>query len=60
MEKLAELALMIDHSILNPMHTDEDLAKQCQVAQKFNVASPLGEVFLTSPAVNRSLRLPFA
>ncbi len=34
-----ELAKMIDHSILNPMHTDQDLLKQCEVALKYDVAS---------------------
>jgi deoxyribose-phosphate aldolase len=36
---LKELAKMIDHSILHPTHTDEDLAKQCNVALKYDVAS---------------------
>jgi deoxyribose-phosphate aldolase len=39
MSKTAELAKMIDHSILHPTHTDEELKKQCEVARKFNVAS---------------------
>lgn len=30
---------MIDHSILHPTHTDEDLRKQCKIAKEFNVAS---------------------
>ena len=34
-----ELAKMIDHSILHPTHTDEDLIKQCDVALKYDVAS---------------------
>jgi deoxyribose-phosphate aldolase len=36
---VGELAKMIDHSILQPAHTDEDIIKQCSVAGKFNVAS---------------------
>lgn len=36
---LKELAKMIDHSILHPTHTDEDLVKQCNVALKYDVAS---------------------
>ena len=36
---LKELAKMIDHSILQPTHTDEDLVKQCEVARKYDVAS---------------------
>jgi deoxyribose-phosphate aldolase len=39
MSKVKEIAKMIDHSILQPGHTDEDLLKQCEVALKFNVAS---------------------
>ena len=36
---IKEIAKMIDHSILQPMHTDEDLSKQCEVALKYDVAS---------------------
>lgn len=39
MTKVEALAKMIDHSILNPMHTDEDLRKQCEIAKAYNVAS---------------------
>ena len=39
MYHIEELAKMIDHSILHPTHTDEDMEKQCNVAKKFNVAS---------------------
>jgi deoxyribose-phosphate aldolase len=34
-----DLAKMIDHSILHPTLTDEDLIKQCEIARKYNVAS---------------------
>jgi deoxyribose-phosphate aldolase len=34
-----ELAKMIDHSILQPTHTDADLKKQCVIALKYDVAS---------------------
>lgn len=51
MENVAELARMIDHSILNPVHTDEDLAKQCQVAQKFSVASVCVKPYAVKQAV---------
>ena len=30
---------MIDHSILQPTHTVEDLLKQCEVVMKYDVAS---------------------
>jgi deoxyribose-phosphate aldolase len=37
--KIHELAKMIDHSILHPTFSDEDLRKQCAIARKFEVAS---------------------
>ena len=49
MNKVEELAKMIDHSILQPSHTDKDLEKQCVVAKKYNVAS----VCVKPYAVNR-------
>ncbi len=36
---IKELAKMIDHSILQPSFTDDDLLKQCDVALKYDVAS---------------------
>jgi deoxyribose-phosphate aldolase len=39
MNIVKDIAKMIDHSILQPTHTDEDLLKQCEVALKFGVAS---------------------
>lgn len=51
MEKVAEIARMIDHSILNPVHTDEDLVKQCQIARKFNVASVCVKPYAVKQAV---------
>ena len=39
MSKTRELAKMIDHSILHPTMTDEDLKRECEVAKKYNVAS---------------------
>jgi deoxyribose-phosphate aldolase len=39
MGKVNELAKMIDHSILHPTLTDADLAKECAVALKYDVAS---------------------
>jgi deoxyribose-phosphate aldolase len=39
MIKSDELAKMIDHSILHPTLTDEDLRKECEVARKYRVAS---------------------
>lgn len=39
MNKVTEIAKMIDHSILHPALTDEDLKRECEVAKKYNVAS---------------------
>jgi deoxyribose-phosphate aldolase len=39
MNKIKELAKMIDHSILHPTLTDEDLRRECEVAKKYDVAS---------------------
>jgi len=39
MNKVKEIAKMIDHSILHPTLTDYDLRKECEVARKYNVAS---------------------
>jgi deoxyribose-phosphate aldolase len=36
---LKQLAKMIDHSILHPTLTDEDLKRECAVAAKYDVAS---------------------
>ena len=39
MTNVKELAKMIDHSILHPTMTDEDLKRECAVALKYDVAS---------------------
>jgi deoxyribose-phosphate aldolase len=39
MNKTQELARMIDHSVLQPTYTDDDLRKQCDTARKYKVAS---------------------
>ncbi|SHF04457.1 deoxyribose-phosphate aldolase [Mariniphaga anaerophila] len=39
MDKIKQLAKMIDHSILHPTLTDEDLKRECEVAKKYDVAS---------------------
>ena len=36
---LTELAKMIDHSLLHPTMTDEDVRKGCELAMKYNVAT---------------------
>ncbi len=39
MNKIKELAKMIDHSVLHPTLTDVDLKRECEVAKKYDVAS---------------------
>jgi deoxyribose-phosphate aldolase len=51
MSTVSELAKMIDHSILQPTHTDEDLVKQCAVAKKYNVASVCVKPYAVKKAV---------
>jgi deoxyribose-phosphate aldolase len=51
MNKVEELAKMIDHSILNPTYTDEDLKKQCDIAKKYNVASVCVKPYAVKKAV---------
>ena len=53
MDTLKELSKMIDHSILQPTHTDDDLEKQCAVALKYDVAS----VCVKPYAVRKAVRL---
>jgi deoxyribose-phosphate aldolase len=53
MTMVRELAKMIDHSILQPTHTDEDLIKQCGVARKYNVASVCVKPYAVKAAVEQ-------
>ncbi len=39
MDKVTELAKMIDHSLLHPTMDDETLLKGCEIAKRYNVAS---------------------
>ncbi|MDP4222239.1 MAG: deoxyribose-phosphate aldolase [Bacteroidota bacterium] len=39
MNKVTTIAKMIDHSILHPTLTDDDLRRECEVAKKYHVAS---------------------
>jgi deoxyribose-phosphate aldolase len=48
-----DLAKMIDHSILQPIHTDEDLIKQCEVALQYNVASVCVKPYAVVMAVRK-------
>ena len=48
-----ELAKMIDHSLLHPTLTDQELEDGCKVAAKYGVAS----VCIKPYAVNRAVEL---
>jgi deoxyribose-phosphate aldolase len=50
-QKVKELSKMIDHSILHPTHTDEDLKKQCEVAKTYDVASVCVKPYMVKQAV---------
>lgn len=52
MTKVDELAKMIDHSILHPTMTDEDLRRECEVAKKYNVASVCVKPYAVKQAVD--------
>ena len=49
--KVFELAKMIDHSILHPTLTDEDLRRECEVAKKYDVASVCVKPYAVKQAV---------
>lgn len=51
MSKSKELAKMIDHSILHPTLTDEDLVRECEVAKKYDVASVCVKPYAVPQAV---------
>ena len=46
-----ELAKMIDHSILHPTMTDEDMKRECEVAARYNVASVCVKPYTVKQAV---------
>lgn len=50
---MKDLAKMIDHSILQPTHTDEDLLIQCEVARKCDVASVCVKPYAVKTAVSK-------
>jgi len=51
MDTVKELAKMIDHSILHPTMTDEDLKRECAVAEKYDVASVCVKPYMVKQAV---------
>jgi deoxyribose-phosphate aldolase len=50
-ETVYKLAKMIDHSILHPTMTDEDLKRECAVARKYDVASVCVKPYAVKQAV---------
>jgi deoxyribose-phosphate aldolase len=50
-EIVFNLAKMIDHSILHPILTDEDLRRECEVALKYDVASVCVKPYAVKQAV---------
>jgi|SRR5690554_1017721 len=48
---LKEIAQLIDHSILHPTATDDDLKRGCAIAHKYKVASVCVKPFAVSQAV---------
>jgi len=51
MNKVKEIAKMIDHSILNPTYTDLDLKHECEIAKKYDVASVCVKPYAVKQAV---------
>jgi len=51
MNKVTEIAKMIDHSILHPSLTDDDLRRECETAIKYNVASVCVKPYAVTMAV---------
>lgn len=47
-----QLAKMIDHSILHPTLTDEDLRRECEIARKYGVASVCVKPYAVKQAVD--------
>lgn len=50
-DSVQKLAKMIDHSILHPTLTDEDLRRECEVAKKYHVASVCVKPYAVKQAV---------
>ncbi len=51
MDKIKQVAKMIDHSLLHPTMTDEDLKKGCELAKKYAVASVCIKPYAVKDAV---------
>lgn len=51
MSKVKEIAKMIDHSILNPVYTDADIKRECEIARSCDVASVCVKPYAVKQAV---------
>ena len=51
MNKVTEIAKMIDHSILHPTMTDDDMKRECEIARIYNVASVCVKPYAVKQAV---------
>jgi len=51
MNKVKEIAKMIDHSILSPLFTDADLQRECAIAVQYDVASVCVKPYAVKQAV---------
>jgi len=51
MNRVKQLAKMIDHSILHPTLTDADLERECEVAKKYDVASVCVKPYVVKQAL---------
>lgn len=52
MDKITEIAKMIDHSLLHPAFTDNELKNGCELALKYNVASVCIKPYAVTLAVD--------
>jgi deoxyribose-phosphate aldolase len=50
MTSVADIARMIDHSILHPTFTDDDLKKNCELAKKYHTATACVKPYHTTMA----------
>ena len=50
-KQVLELTKMIDHSILHPTFTDEDLKRECEIAKKYHTASVCVKPYAVKQAV---------
>jgi deoxyribose-phosphate aldolase len=53
MDRLSQIAKMIDHSLLHPTLTDRELEEGCDIALKYNVASVCIKPYAVPQAVRR-------